>query len=348
MAVLLGLGTLLWQCNRDNSNLPQQSFHESIQSNTEALNNAANAISTTDGYKILTESSSQVKSGDDGEHVYYADSILIDSIKGAYEFDPSHKMFKCRDCLYRMFKRTGDDDNLVIKLPEEYVFHPWRIHFLAPEDTTLKNNFTITTTNYYYHFAQGWFYDYRLAASFDTDTSAVGKVKILSHRKSHNDFSYSSTYTFDNDYSISVSSESGDTTSSSYSLMDGSDVLLKETLMKIRATDSTSRERVYSLQIGNIEIRRSTAADSIQVYQDGTLQTNVTAKIVDEDNNFEDHSICRKRDIQITYADGTTTTVSELLAPSKEILSDLRDSMHDIYVAKHLIDYIAWNIYRNK
>lgn len=352
LIAMIGMGMILWQCNRDDSSsLSQKSFKETLSTNTETLNTAADAISSTEGYKMLTTSSSQVKSDDgDGDYSYYADSILLDSIKGVYEFDPSTKMFKCRNCLYRMFSRTGNSDNLVIKLPEEYVFHPWRLHYLSAEDTTMSNNFTITTTDYYYNFSHnhGWFYDYILAASFETDTSSVGSVNIQSSRKSYTDYNYSSTYTFDNDYSISVNTESGDTTSSGFSLLDGSDVLLKETLMKIRATDSTSRERIYSLQIGNIEIRRSSAVDSIEVYQDGTLQTDITAQIVDQDNDFEDHSVCKKRDIQITYADGTTANVSDLLAPSKEILSGLRDSMHNIYFAKHLIDYIAWNIYMNK
>jgi len=88
---------------------------------------------------------------------------------------------------------------------------------------------------------------------------------------------------------------------------------------------------------------RSTDVDSIQVFLDGVLQNTAAVKITDSDGT--DGSICHRRDILLTFDDGTTARLSELIGPAREILKTLVDSMHSMYFAKHIVDYIALSIY---
>ena len=103
------------------------------------------------------------------------------------------------------------------------------------------------------------------------------------------------------------------------------------------------KERLYILTLGNVEIRRGTAVDSIQVFLDGVLQQKAGAKITDSTGS--EGSFCHHRDILLTFDDGTTMNLSELLSPSREILRTLYDSLHGMKLAKHIVDYIAISIY---
>ena len=68
------------------------------------------------------------------------------------------------------------------------------------------------------------------------------------------------------------------------------------------------------------------------------------AEIITDDSDTTG-SVCHKRDILLTFDDGTTAKLSELMAPVKEQLKTLRESLHNMYFAKHIVDYIAFSIY---
>ena len=105
------------------------------------------------------------------------------------------------------------------------------------------------------------------------------------------------------------------------------------------------REKQYDLTIGNVEIKRGFGIDSIQVYQNGVLQKKAGAKITDSADSTG--TICNKRDILLTFDDGTTAKLSTLISPALTQLKALVSSLHDMYFAENIVDYIAENIYFN-
>ncbi|HKK42251.1 MAG TPA: hypothetical protein VJ963_07570, partial [Bacteroidales bacterium] len=104
-------------------------------------------------------------------------------------------------------------------------------------------------------------------------------------------------------------------------------------------------ERVYELSIGNVDIMRGYGIDSIQVYLDGILQKTAGAKITD--NSDTTGTICGKRDILLTFDDGTTARLSDLIGPALTELKSLVTSLHDMYFAENVVNYVAINIYYN-
>jgi hypothetical protein len=56
-------------------------------------------------------------------------------------------------------------------------------------------------------------------------------------------------------------------------------------------------------------------------------------------------SVCHKREIQITFDDGTVTTISTLISGSVDNLSTLFTSLHEVYFAAYVVDWIAYDIY---
>jgi hypothetical protein len=243
---------------------------------------------------------------------------------------------------YRMFERTGESDLMVVNLPKELVFHPRSLHSVQEPDSVLKNDFTITASDY--HFYYTWFneFNYKLNSGFELDSEDLGSFDVVAAGSKDSGTSYTSEYTFAEGYTIGVGFESGDSSVSSFVLAEGNDNLLKETHITVRQGHHR-KERLYILTVGNVEIRRGTAIDSIQVFLDGVLQKEAGAKITDDTGS--DGSFCHHRDILLTFDDGTTMNLSELLDPSREILRTLYDSLHSMKLAKNIVDYIAISIY---
>lgn len=129
-----------------------------------------------------------------------------------------------------------------------------------------------------------------------------------------------------------------------FALSDGIETLLKETVSFVRSGFRIT-ERQYILTIGNVDIIRSTGVDSIQVYLNGVLQKNAGAKIIDNTN--DPGSICHSRDIQLIFDDGTTTNLSTLIKPALTTLKTLVNSLHSMFFAQNIVDYIAISIYFN-
>ena len=156
---------------------------------------------------------------------------------------------------------------------------------------------------------------------------------------------YANVFTFPEGFSIIKRGQTGDTTKIEFALAQNTDTLLSEKL-SLTGDGFKRKEKQYTLSIGNIEIKRATGIDSIQVYLNGVLQKKAGAKIVDnEDYNA---SIFSRRDILLTFDDGTQAKLSDKLAPALETLKSLSRSLEEMYVSKHIVDYIAFNIYYNR
>jgi hypothetical protein len=75
------------------------------------------------------------------------------------------------------------------------------------------------------------------------------------------------------------------------------------------------------------------------------LQKTAGAKITDSADSTG--TICGKRDILLTFDDGTTAKLSDLLGSPLTELKALVSSLHDMYFAENIVNYIAFNIYYN-
>jgi hypothetical protein len=244
---------------------------------------------------------------------------------------------------FRLFKKTGESDHMIVNLPEKFILHPRYLHDANRPDSALLNNFTIEASDYHYFYT--WFnkYDYGLSAQFRLDSEDIGGLDVNEYAAKDSGRFYSSRYNFPEGYSLDVNFTSEDTVrSSSFALCEEDEILLKESVV-FSMKDYRKGERQYILTIGNIDIKRSTGIDSIQVYLDGVLQKETAAKIIDTiDNNG---SICYHRDIQLSFDDGTSINLSELIKPSLTILKTLVGSLHGMYFAKNVVDHIAMGIY---
>ncbi len=347
-AVLLS-ASLLWSCTESKIAGPQKSLKESLTAGSEKVNTAIDEIAKTPGYSVLNMGQDAALKAGTTDTVEYFDSISLADISGIYEYRFAQANYRCHSCFHRKFVKTGDSSLLIVMLPEKQVFHPYRLHHMYAEDSTLENNFKITATDYHYFFNRGLMYDYKLTAGLMLDSTDIGSMDIESNRDSWKEFNYSSSYNFSNDYSINFSRMTGDTSLFSFSLMNGTDVLLKESLQTVKNDTAWGREKEYTLAIGNVEIVRNTSTDSIAVYVDGVLQKNATVDFIySEPNRGDCRFTASTRDIQITFDDGTQTTLSELIGPSMDILKNLVSSMHNMYFASNVVDYIAWNIHKGR
>lgn len=278
--------------------------------------------------------------GDDG----FNDSITLDLIAGVYDFQPNPVPTHHFYYPYRLFKKTGTSDKLIVNLPEKLIFHPKYLHSYNPADSVPENNFTISASDYHFYYSWWNALDYKLSASFTLDAEDAGSLDVTAAARSWRDNSYSSEFTFTEGYSVAAEWQTGDTTISTFVLTKNNDILLKETRVFIW-NEYHKGEKQYTLSIGNVDIKRMTGVDSIEVYLEGVLQKEAAAFITDRSDSTG--TICHKRDILLTFDDGTTAKLSELINPALTSLRTLIDSMHSMNFAKNIVDYIALSIYYN-
>ena len=328
-----------WQCSKSDRSGNNLSLKESLVFSAEKINTAFSKIATSKGYQLLTVTEADTKSDDLSS---FRDSINLPLIAGIYDFKPSGETTRHLYFPFRLFQKTGTSDKLIVNLPERLVFHPRYLHFYNLEDSILKNNFTITASDYHFYYTWWENTDYYLASAFTLDSKDIGSMKISSSWNSGVSGKYSRSFTFPEGYSIAQRGQTGDTTKMVFALAQNTDTLLEESLTFI-GQEHMRKEKQYVLAIGNVDIKKTTGIDSIQVFLGGVLQKKAGAKIIDSTD--VNSSICHKRDILLTYNDGTTAKLSDLLSPSLETLRSLSQSLGDMYFSKRIIDFIAFSIY---
>lgn len=329
-------GIAVMSCSKvqDNASL-KQSFEKSVAD----VNSAVSMISVSKGYEMLSMAGDPGKSG-----ITYKDSITLKMIAGIYDFQPLPMIRNNIFFPYRLFKKTGTSDKLIVNLPEKLVFRPKYLVANNMADSVLKNNFTITASDYHFYYNRWNNFDYKLAADFTLDKNPMGSLEMETITNLSRKVLNSAGYKFTEGYAINTEWAAGDTTTSSFALTKDDNVLLKESNEFIR-TSNHQGERKYSLTIGNVEIRRMSGVDSIQVYLNGVLQKKAAALITD--STSATGTICDKRDILLTFDDGTTAKISEMISPALTALRSLVGSLHSMYFAKNIADYIAMSIYYN-
>ena len=333
LSVVLLTGLLMWQCSGTESDV---SLKSSLDKGISRVNRAASVISKTKGYELMTVSD-MTKSGDG-----YSDSINLEQIAGVYDFTP--ETYECWHFSMPLWKfsKTGDSDVLIMNMPQKLVTHPRYLFNPDPEEAAAENDFTVTATKYHYWYSFLNRFDYMLDAGFTLKGEDIGSLEVASSGESYAGKSYTSKYSFTDDYSFEVAFTRGDTSVSSMALVEGDELLMGEENFFVHSGFRTF-ERKYVLTIGDVQIVRMSGVDSIEVYLDGVLQKNAAAFITDEGD--EEGSVCRHRDLELTFDDGTTAKLSELMGPSLEILKELSGPMREMYFARRIIDHLAMSVY---
>jgi hypothetical protein len=346
LAIIMVFGLIGWSCSKMNTQPGQLGLKQSIEKNTADINTALSRIAGTKGYQLLSLNDITAKS-----EIVFNDSITLALIAGIYDYQPDTMHLFYPMFPHRLFKKTGTSDKMIVNLPEKLIFHPKYLHNFNLTDSVLKNNFTISASDYHLYYTFWNSYDYRLTADFTLNSADIGSLDVEASANSNNGRTYSSKYTFTEGYNVSTESKTGDTSTSSIALLKDTNVLLKETNVFIGTDDDHHGAKQYILTIGNVEIKRITGVDSIQVYLDGVLQKHAAAIITDSTATATDTesegSIFHKRDIMLTFNDGTTAKLSELIGPALTQLGTIINSLRDMYFAKYIVDYIAINIFYN-
>ena len=325
---------LLWNCSRTASDI---SLKSSLDESAAKINTAMTVISESRGYDLMVIND-MTKSGDG-----FSDSITLDLISGVYDFSPD--TFVCRhfSMPFWRFDKSDESEMLILNMPQRLVYHPRYLFNPTPPDTVAENDFTITASDYHYYYSFMRRYDYKLTAKFTLKDEDIGMLDVTSAGETFAGRSYVSEYSFTDDYSLLVSYDRGDTAISAMSLKQGDEILLGEETVFVRS-DFRNKEKQYTLTVGDVTIVRGSAMDSIQVYLDGVLQ-NTAGAVITDDDDYGDGSVCHRRDILLTFDDGTTEKLSDLIGPALEILGTLVDPMREMYFARRIVDHLAFTIY---
>jgi hypothetical protein len=365
LAVLM-LGIISWSCNKTD-NLSTSSNPESLKTSMNnavtELNTALNVISASAGYQVLTgpadltTKSAMISPLDTIKH-----SILLADIAGVYDYKaktvPNWPM-----SMMRFFNKTGASSQMIVRLPEEKVKASKMLLHYTPSDTLLTNNYAVTISDYQYNF--NWFVssDYKMASSIRIKDVDAGMLKIQSSSNKTSGYHFASEFVFPNGYVTKCQYSSGDTAVSVYAITNGTKTLYEEKYTSIKSKDeSRHREKAFSLTIGNVVIERNYnmghgSLDSAKVYVGGVLQLKSKVEIIDKttatnttnDVDDTDKGVTnKKRELKITFDDGTSATYTELAGAAVDNISTLFASMRQVYFATGIIDWIAWDVYRGK
>lgn len=340
--VLLGL--LVLSCSKTETEIGSSpaALKDALNVGAQNLNNAMTDIASTQAFQLLSiDNGTDLKAG-----TVYTANIPLELIKGVYDY----KALKTSESrfypLIRFFTKSTDASQMLVNMPLSKLKRPRDLRNYQPSDSALTNNFTIAVTDYYNNYNSYRDYDYLNIAAITIDKVLAGNLNIKSIVHPTTGTQYSSQFAFSNGYTAKYQYASGDTTRSNFTLLKATSVLYMEELLTVRNdTARFGQEKQYSLTIGDVKLVRK-ADKTYAVYVKNVLQPKAAVSIVDEDENEEsEHSVCNKRDIQITFEDGTKTKVSTLIGSTISDLSTLFTSLHQVYFAAYVVDWIGYDIY---
>lgn len=360
--LMLIISIIATSCN--NNDLRQGTLKSSIDKSVQDLSTAMNTIAASNGYQVLSisptlqNSASMVKLLAPTFDSTY-NSILLVNVAGTYDYKATHP--KGPQSAFRFFNKTANNVDMIVRLPESKVKNYGTLLRFSPADTLLTNNYVIDLSKYAYHFNRYLGWDYEMASTINIKTVDVGALAIQSSNSPSKGYKYASEFVFADGYKASCVYASGDTAVATYTINNGSKVLFAESYTAIKVTkESYHREHKYSITIGNVEIVRGndvkhmmgSPLDSVKIYVGGVLQTNSKVEIVDLAGTMADATdnsvINHNRELKITFDDGTSATISELLGTSVKTIRTLFASLRQSSFAVSVVDWIAWDIYTNK
>ncbi|MBK7626173.1 MAG: hypothetical protein IPJ16_03060 [Bacteroidales bacterium] len=342
------LGTILFTaflsaCTKNDGLLENATLKQAIDESALSLNSAMAEITASQAYSILTVSDDGTsKSASETDYRVY---IPLELVKGVYNYKPGNSFDRWGISLIRYFSKSADNNQMIVNMPLKKVTNPRLLRQYAPEDSLLTNNFSIAVSDYHNNYNSYHDYDYILSSEISVDNTLAGKLNISSVVSPTLGTDYASQYAFTDSYTANYKYVSGDTTKSGFSIKDGDNILYEENLLTIKNdTARFGREHLYTLTIGNVQIIRNSSTRTVQIAVNGEIQEAAVVEVIDKVADPE-ASVCKKRDIQITFEDGTITTVSALIGDSVEDIKTLFESLHQVYFAAYVVDWIAYDIY---
>ena len=353
-------GFIFWSCNKSATNTiqtePTVSLKSALTRGVQNLTTAVNSITTSTGYQVvtgpadLTTKSLTLTPLDTASH-----SILLANIAGLYDYKATFVKIGRFSILTRFFNKTADSTLMVVRLPESKVTNSRTLLKYSPSDTLLANDYVITLSDYDFTYRLWGGYDYRMASSTVIKGVAAGTYKIQSSNNNTTNSHFEAEYDFPNGYITSITYAPGDTAISDYSISNGTTVLYEEQYTSIRSDSlHQRRETNYSLTIGNVKIVRQldsgkSSLDSAKVYVDGVLEPKAKVSVVNNTTDTVDNTVTsQKRDLLITFDDGTTATISSLASAAIPTINALFTSLHQANFATAIVDWIAWDVYYTK
>lgn len=355
--VLAFLSLLAWSCGKSTTSLDEttgSSLKSSLNTGIQDLSTALNAISTTSGYQVLISSSGLTtkSTSTSALDTTLTNSVLLSDISGVYDYK-SVLARRGNNSILKFFTKSAENPMMIVNLPEAKVKSPRELLHYTASDTLLANNYTVTLSEYQYRFTyyKGW--DYKMASNINISNINAGDLKISSSNNSLNGYHFASQYVFANGYNVDYQYTSGDTALSVYAITKDSKTLYEEKFVAIKgATSYKHAEQTYSFTVGVVQIIRGSgrnSLDSAKVYVAGVLQTSAKVAIVDKVIDTTDLSLThKKRELQITFDDGTVKTMTELLGANIDNVDTLFSAMRQVWFATSIIDWIAWDVYTNK
>lgn len=335
----------------------QISLKVSLNNSVESLADAVDAIKNSADFKLLSGIEPIVRENANvalmaPDRRVDSVKILLSDISGVYEYSWK-KVKRTPNAILRFFDRTADDDNLIVRLPLQKIKNYHHLFIFAPIDTALTNNFEASVSEYMLsrHFEKGM--ESQMNADLKIDNIPVGTINTQKTRNKINGFNFLSVYTLASGYAVLNQQNTGDTAVSVYSISKDDTVLYEEHITSYKVnSEPRHREKIYSLTIGNVKIVRipgPNSLDSAKVYVDGVLQTNSKVEIVMTQPDPENLGFTnQKRDIKITFDDGTSTTIRELKGSTVDDISSIFKSVRQVGFATEIIDRIAANIFWQK
>jgi len=348
ISVTFLFAAILSGCAKNDGSLSNVSLKQAIDQGSLNLNKAMSTISSSQAYSIFTVSDDGTAKSVNTTDSIYRVYIPLDLIKGVYDYKPVAKFDRWGFSLLRYFAKTADNSKMTVRMPLKKVKNPWALRHYAPSDSLLTNNFEITLSGYYNNYNNYHDFDYLLSSQISVDNTLAGKLNIRSFKSPALGIDYASQYEFTGGYTANYMYESGDTTRSGFSIKNGEDILYSEELLTVRNdTAKFGREHQYILTIGKVQIIRNSAAKTVKISVNGVQQPDAVVTIIDKEKDDE-ASVCKKRDVQITFEDGTVTTVSTLIGESVDDIKTLFKSLHQVYFAAYVVDWIAYDIYYHR
>jgi hypothetical protein len=331
---------LIWSCSKTETGTSSSALKDALNSGTQNLNVAMTDIATSQAFQLLGVSSeSTLKSG-----TVYSANIPLDLVKGVYDYKALKTNESRSYALIKFFTKSTDNGKMVVNMPLAKLKDPRVLREYLKSDSTLTNNFSMTVNDYHNNYNSYHDYDYVNVADISIDKANAGSLNIKSLVSPTTGTQYASQFVFSNGYTAKYEYTSGTTTLSSFTLLKAAAILYKEELSTIKSdTARFGRESTYTLTIGDVKLVRNPDHTS-QVYLKNVLQTKAVVAMVDKASTTEP-SVCHHRDIQITFDDGSVTTISTLISNSIDNLSTLFTSLHEVYFAAYVVDWLGYDIY---
>ena len=352
--LLVILGVMAWSCSKTSTGLSDAtsaSLKSSLTSSIQDLSSAMTAISSNNGYQVLVNSNTLTTKSTSASALDTTldNSILLSDITGVYDYK-AVSVKKGGQSIMKFFTKSAANPLMIVNLPEAKVKSYRELLHYTPSDTLLANNYKVTLSlyNYRYSWVNGW--DYKMASNINISAVDAGNLKIQSSSNRLNGYHFASQYAFTNGYNVNYEYASGDTAVSVYAITQNSKTLYEEKFTSIKsATSFKHAERTYSFTIGNVQIIRGwgkNSLDSAKVYVAGVLQTKSKVTIIDTViTDPTDQSVTgKKRELQITFDDGTVKTMTDLLGANITNVQTLFDGMRQVWFATGIIDWIAWDV----